>query len=141
MVARMRPWRLSEMFDPRGEARAIEGRSFESLSRVIQGAGQDIGGAFVRKRQEAESRRRADRDDARQDAEFSLRQEDLLERKRDRQAAETSLLDGLDLVADDVAATGQPTEQHQQVAQQLSDALGGPQETLRKVTRRASGSG
>ena len=145
MVARVRPIRWELLLDPSMRGLETEARSSENLSRSIMGGLTDIGQGIARGRQEKESRRRFERVQGREDAEFSLRKEELLEKKRDRQAYETDWLDSMDLALEaagvEVETTGTVSPQTTQVVTDLTDALGGPEATKAKVEAREAACG
>ena len=143
MVARMRPFNLGDLA---GQQSAIEigGRASENLSRTLLSGLLSVGEGIDAGKQRKESRRRFDSEQAMQREgldlrrdEFLLRQYELDEKHRDRQASETLMLDSLDGVMDGLE-NGQPlTPEVQKGVEDIANSFpGGRQALLQKYERR-----
>lgn len=135
----------------------IKAQASNRFAQTILGAGEAIGSGIVRGRQEAESRRRFDANqadelrrentaNARDARDFAFREkvhaDAMLEKARQRQADDATLLDlttGLSEQAQvDYSLTGAVKPETSMALKQASDALGGPEATQARLVGRAT---
>lgn len=138
-----------------------EARNIERVGRAGRNALSTLHADRVRRRQEKESRRRADIDDARQDRalrirsrntrealdlrhqELSLRREKFESERRDKQARDTEILDNLGVATESVnrefVETGEVSPESSKNLKTYVDLAGGPEVATRKYLSLRSG--
>lgn len=157
MPYRMRPTRWDLLVNPTLAGLREEAEASARFGQTLIGSGAAIGEGIARGKTRREQQRRfneemglrkaddarADRAQDREDAEFLLRYEEAEERRRDRQASDTDMLNDLGVVTESMAAEaaagGQPSPQTAQDFKRTVDGLGGAQAAYDRIARRASG--
>lgn len=144
MPYRVRPINWDLLVSPKMRGIEIEAQGAAQTARNIQSGFEGLGAGLDLRRQEAESKRRFDVQNARADEELGLSRArfgmDLLEyqeRQLDRQAAEEDALEDLGIVSEqavqEAATQGQVNPVTAQSLWDLANNLGGPNRALSKL--------